>query len=137
VHFVWPIPWTRADLPMMPVVLLGLAGLYVFIHGLLLQRGTSGEKACAPATMDPLVSSPREIVRLSPDGASDLRTQQGKVAAALMKSGASITGPWTSSALRSTNNAQPFRWKPALMVWSGPILTLISFCLLALHFHLL
>jgi len=111
----------------------------------------------------PPVSSPREVIRLSPDGAaSETNTQQGKIAAALLKAG--VSAPEQTVRRVASGNlvqsldlnaskilvkggstdathmfgegavAQPFHWKPAVMVWSGPILTLACLYILAVHF---
>jgi len=180
---------TPADLPMFPVVLGALLGLYFFIRGcVLLQRKPEGSTD-RPAALTPLVdatkiaaessgSSKREIIRLSPDGNPDKSTQQGRIAAALLKAGVSTPSSWSSSGDKSfaaladqseitdepvglveslhlttsralerasgrsrlthtasgSDSFQPFRWKPALMIWGGPILTLTCIYLLALHF---
>jgi len=130
---------------------------------------------------EPTLSSTREIIRLSPDNAlPDNNTQQGKIAAALLKAGVSHPVSWTATEDQSHTVvdladeqtvrrvppgglvqsldfnaskilvkggstdaphmfgegavAEPFHWKPAVMVWSGPILTLACLYILALHF---
>jgi hypothetical protein len=181
---------------MIPVVMGTLVGLYFFLRGcVLLQR-----RACAsdenatpvlPAIVanrtssddGPLRTSTREVVRLSPESDPDTSTQQGRIAAALLRAGVSSLEAWTTArdrapvgvdlvdeqfplaakpgslvrsldltasnalkkaigsdlppTLRSHNSVQPFRWKPALMVWGGPTLTLLCLYVLALHFGLL
>jgi len=129
----------------------------------------------------PPVSGTREVIRLSPDSAApETNTQQGKIAAALLKAGVSPPASWTAPEDQShamvdladqqtdrrvaSGNlvqsldfnaskilvkggstdathifgegafAQPFHWKPAVMVWSGPILTLACMYILAVHF---
>jgi hypothetical protein len=181
---------------MIPVVMGTLVGLYFFLRGcVLLQRRAcaSDEKATPvlPAIVanrtssddGPLRTSTREVVRLSPESDPDTSTQQGRIAAALLRAGVSSLEAWTTArdrtpvgvdlvdeqfplaakpgslvrsldltasnalkkaigsdlppTLSSHNSVQPFRWKPALMVWGGPTLTLLCLYVLALHFGLL
>ncbi len=123
----------------------------------------------------------REIIRLSPANAEEsttrARTQQGQIAAALLKAGIASPITWSaptqvsevsvrtietpadrpdapaslmetlnlnaSTALREGRRIsqtalqsapQEFRWKPALMIWGGPILFLGCIYLLAAHY---
>ncbi len=179
---------------MIPVVMGALVGLYFFFRGcVLLQRravapdekapGLTAMVAGTPGELSPPRSSTREIVRLTPDSDPDKSTQQGKIAAALLRAGVSSLESWIATADRSpiavdladehlpvapkpgglvrsldrtasnalkkaishvpplalnpVNPAQPFRWKPALMVWGGPTLTMVCLYILVLHFGLL
>ena len=195
-HFYWPIALSPSDLPMIPIVTGALLGLYLLLHGcVLLQRrnGNSRSKTPVLAQMvstsrifstqvkEPTLSSTREIIRLSPDNAlPDNNTQQGKIAAALLKAGVSHPASWTATEdqshtvvdladeqtvrrvppgdlvqsldfnaskilgksgsrgrphiLAESTSVQPFHWKPAVMAWGGPILTLACLYILALHF---
>lgn len=179
---------------MIPVAIGGLIGLYLLFHGcILLQRRPRSSRdkipvltpTPSPGTMlstfkEPQQSTASEIIQLSPDGAPrNTDTQQGKIAAALLRAGAFSPASWTaaedsptatlhltdeqttraarpgdvveslelnvSKVLKKaasndphplTHGAgnQPFRWKPALMVWFGPILTITCLYILALHF---
>lgn len=179
---------------MVPVVMGALLGLYFFFRGcILLQRraGAPDEEAPVLSTIVTISTSsdqgaPRastqEIVHLSPESGPDTSTQQGKIAAALLRAGVSSLESWSAagdrapvgvdladeqlqfapspgnlvrsldltasnalkkavghappSTLTPGNSVQPFRWKPALMVWGGPTLTMVCLYLLALHFGL-
>jgi hypothetical protein len=176
-----------------------LIGLYQFFCGFwLLQR--RAPVADSPPTMEPAIAtitatfttegsdtlaetSSREIIRLSSssESISAPNTQQGKIAAALLKAGMSNPASWstigdqsegtvrvsdmprnngkTASALpaldlttfktlkqapahpalripaTNPDSAGPsFGWKPALMIWGGPALTLACVYILAAHF---
>jgi len=181
---------------MIPVVTGTLLGLYLLLHGcILLQRRAgssttetpvlrqmvSTSKIFSTQAKEPPFSSTREIIRLTPDSAApETNTQQGKIAAALLKAGVSPPASWTApedqshatvdladqQTVRKVGSgnlvqsldfnaskilvkrgstdaphmfdegavAQPFHWKPAVMVWGGPILTLACLYILALHF---
>src|SRR5262249_42839724 len=104
----WPLSVTPADLPMFPVVLGALLGLYFFIRGCVLLPRKPGGSTDRPAPRTPLVdatkiaaessgSNQREIIRLSPDGNPDVSTQQGRIAAALLKAGVTTPTSWSSS----------------------------------------
>lgn len=177
-----------------------VSGLYLFFRGFwLLQR--KAPVADSPPTIEPAIAtitatfttegsdtlaetSSREIIRLSSssESSSAPNTQQGKIAAALLKAGMSNPASWSTTgdqsesavrvadppakyssrsasalpaldlntfktlkqapahpALRiaATNpdSAGPsFGWKPALMIWGGPALTLACVYILAAHF---
>jgi hypothetical protein len=176
---------------MIPVAIGALLGLFSLFRGcILLHRGVgshAGKGSALTATVTTnstfstreqgsIPSSTREIIRLSPDSQPDMTSQQGKIAAALLRAGISSLEPWTSDrgtvdiadqqpvrltdpsnlvqslelnaskflaknetkatprALDHNTLGQPFRWKPASMIWGGPILTLACLYLLALHF---
>jgi len=180
---------------MIPVVAGALLGLYFLVQGcVLLQRGTGSPTAKTPMLTErvgtssnlstqgkePSPWSTREVIQLSPDsGAPGTNTQQGKIAAALLKAGVPSPASWitsgdrshatvaaadepavrkaapgnlvqsldfnASNALKSANSAAPhpfsgsasvqsFQWKPAVMIWGGPILTLACLYIVALHF---
>ena len=175
---------------MLPVALGALFGLYVLIRGCVVLNRKPGSSSDKLTPLTPLVdvaspvpevhaASKREIIRLSPDGEPDVSTQQGKIAAALLKAGVSTPASWSDSGDKSTaalaeekfvlthepgglveslnltasraleraagraalnpalshgDSFQAFRWKPAIVIWGGPILTLACIYLLALHF---
>jgi hypothetical protein len=186
-QFFWPISVNSADLPMLPVALGALLGLYLLIRGCILLQRKPGNSSGKTVSLTPLVDvtrsapevpagSKQQVIRLTPDGESDVSTQQGRIAAALLKAGISSPTSWsgagekspaalaeeqsavtyqpgglveslnltTARALEKAGSAtlthalsdtfQPFRWKPALMIWGGPILTLACIYLLAAHF---
>jgi hypothetical protein len=174
---------------MLPVAVGALLGLYLLIRGCILLQRKPGNSSGKTVSLTPLVDvtrstpevhagSKREIIRLTPEGESNVSTQQGRIAAALLKAGISTPTSWSGSgekspaalaeeqsavthepgglveslnlttakalekagrgtlthALSHGDSFQPFRWKPALMIWGGPILTLACIYLLALHF---
>jgi len=197
-RFFWPIPLTHSDLPMVPVAIGGVLGLHLLLRGcILLQRKSgscAGKTSVVTATIttnailsandkEPQLPGRREIIQLSRDLAqadTNSMTQQGKIAAALLKAGVSSPASWTAAedqplatvdladeqavhrttpgslvqsldfnaskilqknassttllTFSENNSVQPFHWKPAVMVWGGPILTLVCLYILALHF---
>jgi hypothetical protein len=187
---------------MIPVVFGAVAGLYFFFRGfLLLQHKAHALGDIAPKTQPAITTltttfttegsdtlartSNSEVIRLTPHGESAGGapvTQQGRIAAALLKAGISNPASWSTTdyhsqstvrvedppakngsgststlqaldlnafktlkqaaghpALRipaaAPNPAGPsFGWKPALMIWGGPVLTLACLYILAAHF---
>jgi hypothetical protein len=174
---------------MLLVALGALLGVYFLIRGCVLLRRKPGTSCNKPAPVAPLAdaarsipkveASKREIIRLTPDGEPDVSTQQGKIAAALLKAGVSGPTAWSGSgnkasailadeesvlthepgglveslnlttskaleraagrptlapALSHGDSFETFSWKPALMIWGGPILALACIYLLAFHF---
>jgi hypothetical protein len=188
---------------MIPVAFGAVTGLYFFFRGFLLLQhkahalGNSTPKTHPAITTitttftteesDTLArSSSSEVIRLTPanDGSNGVApaTQQGRIAAALLKAGISNPASWSTTddqspgtvrvayppakngssstsalqaldlnvfktlkpaarnpALRipatAPNPAGPsFGWKPALMIWGGPVLTLACIYILADHF---
>lgn len=178
-----------------------LAGLYLFFCGFWLLQRKAPIANRAPKTQPAIATitttfttegsdtlartSSREIIRLSPESnESSLspNTQQGKIAAALLKAGISNPVSWSTTGDQSEgtvrvadppaknsssstgalqplnvsafktlnqtagypslrtpvsgpNSADPsFGWKPALMIWGGPVLTLACLYLLVAHF---
>jgi len=178
-----------------------LAGLYLFFFGFwLLQRKAHTLRENAPKTRPAIATitrtfttegsdtlartSSREIIRLSPDSnepSLSPSTQQGRIAAALLRAGISNPVSWSTTgdpsegtvrvadppardcssstdalqplhvnafktldqtagnpSLRTPvsgpNSADPsFGWKPALMIWGGPILILACLYILLAH----
>ena len=172
---------------MLPVALGALSGLHLLIRGCILLQRKPGNSSGKTVSLTPRLDvtrltpevqagSKREIIRLTPDGESDVSTQQGRIAAALLEAGISSPTSWSGSGEKSpaalaeepsavthapgglveslnlttamalekagsgtrthalSDTLQPFRWKPALMIWGGPILTLACIYLLAVHF---
>jgi hypothetical protein len=187
---------------MIPVAFGAVAGLYFFFRGFwLLQHKAHALGDSAPKTQPAITTltttfmtegsdtlaraSNSEVIRLTPDGESTGGapvTQQGRIAAALLKAGISNLASWSTTddpfqgavgvadppakngsrsisalqaldlnafktlkqagghpALRirtaAPHSAGPsFGWKPALMVWGGPVLTLACLYILAAHF---
>jgi hypothetical protein len=187
---------------MIPVVFGAVAGLYFFFRGFwLLQHKAHAPGDIAPKTQPAITTLTTtfttegsdtlartlssEVIRLTPanDGSAGGTpvTQQGRIAAALLKAGISNPASWSTtddqsqgtvvadppakngssstSALQALNlnafktlkqaaghpalripagephSAGPsFGWKPALMIWGGPVLTLACLYILAAHF---
>jgi hypothetical protein len=185
---------------MIPVAFGAVAGLYFFFRGFwLLQHQPHLLADIAPKTQPAIttltttfttegsdtLAADSEVIRLTPHGESAGGapvTQQGRIAAALLKAGISNPASWSTTddssqgtvrvadpppkngrrsasalqaldlnafktlkqagghpALRipaaAPNSAGPsFGWKPALMIWGGPVLTLACLYLLAAHF---
>jgi hypothetical protein len=186
---------------MIPVAFGAVAGLYFFFRGFwLLQHKAHASRDIAPKTQPAITTltttfttegsdtlaraSNSEVIRLTPHGESAGGapvTQQGRIAAALLKAGISNPASWSTtddqsqgtvvadppakngSSLTSTlqaldlnafktlkqaaghpalpipagepHSAGPsFGWKPALMIWGGPVLTLACLYILAAHF---
>ena len=187
---------------MIPVAFAAAAGLYFFFRGFwLLQHKAHALGEIAPQTQPAITTMTRtfttegsdalarasnsEVIRLTPHGESASGapvTQQGRIAAALLKAGISNPASWSTTddssqgAVRvadepATNGsgstsalqaldlsafktlkqaaghpalripaAEPhsagpsFGWKPALMIWGGPALTLACVYIIAAHF---
>jgi len=188
---------------MIPVALGAVSGLYFFFRGFfLLQHKPSAFGSSAPQTQPAITTittafttkgsdtlaraSSSEVIRLSPvNGESNGTapdTQQGRIAAALLKAGISSPASWSMPSDQSTaavRVADPptkngngsinamqaldfnaskvlkqaaghpalrispseanaantsFGWKPALMIWGGPVLTLACIYILVAHF---
>lgn len=186
---------------MIPVVFGAVAGLYFFFRGfLLLQHKAHALGDIAPKTQPAITTltttfttegsdtlartSKSEVIRLTPHGESAGGapvTQQGRIAAALLKAGISNPASWSTTddqsqgtvrvadppatngsgstsalqaldlnafktlkqaaghpALRvpaaAPNPGPSFGWEPALMIWGGPVLTLVCLYILAAHF---
>jgi hypothetical protein len=188
---------------MIPVAFGAVAGLYFFFRGfLLLQHKPHAFGDSTPKTHPAITTitttfttegsdtlartSSSEVIRLTPANDGSNRgapaTQQGRIAAALLKAGFSNPASWSTtddssqgtvgvvdppakngsgstSALQALdlnafktlkqaaghpslrtpaaapNPAGPsFGWKPALMIWGGPVLTLACIYILAAHF---
>jgi len=178
-----------------------LAGLYLFFCGFWLLHRKAPVANRAPQTQPAIATitatfttqrsetlartSSREIIRLSPEldeSSLSPNTQQGKIAAALLKAGMSNPASWSTTGDQSestvrvadppaknsssspcalpplhvnifktlnqtagdpslrnpvsrTNSADPSSaWKPALLIWGGPILTLACLYILVAHF---
>jgi hypothetical protein len=185
---------------MIPVALGAVSGLYFFFRGfLLLQHKPPAFGGSAPQTQPAIATitttftskgsdtlaraSGSEVIRLSPvNGESSGMTpdtQQGRIAAALLKAGISNPATWSpgdqsTAAVRvadapaknengstnamqaldfnaskvlkqtaghpafrisrgETNSASTFGWKPALMIWGGPVLALTCIYILVAH----
>jgi hypothetical protein len=98
---------------MIPAVIGALLGLYFLFRGcILLQRRATGSIAktqvltelvsattiFSTQSQEPTRSTTREVIRLSSDDASaGTNTQQGKIAAALLKAGVTSPTSWTAT----------------------------------------
>ncbi len=193
-HFLWPIPLSHADLPMIPVAIGGLIGLYLLFHGcILLQRRPRSSRStrfrfslqrpaqvrCSPRSKSPSNRPQAKSFSSVPTVPREIPTPSRERSQSFPRAGAFSPASWTaaedsptatlhltdeqttraarpgdvveslelnvSKVLKKaasndphplTHGAgnQPFRWKPALMVWFGPILTITCLYILALHF---